>query len=367
MFNILKPLVWFDALTPKQLLIGESLRRFLERYGIELLLTARDYDAIKGLSEALRINVILFGGYGEDLYEKLFYEGERISRSAQILSEFRERVLGGVSYPNPVEARVLYGIGRDLIVLSDSPHARHPHRLSLPLASYLVFSECIPIESWKEHLHPGLSLEPYKGFDELSWFEELSEAFSKNFIENLDLEERNYIVLRPEEFKASYYEWGSKKDLWLKICEKILSRGFKAVILPRYKDQREFFERNLRDQISRGLIVIPEPRQAIGPALIRYSAAVLTGGGTMAREAALQGVPGITTFPLRMDVDRCVEKLNLPLRYISEPEEILRFIDLISRDPDAMRVDVREALKDMKSPLPRIHDILKRIRERMGL
>lgn len=337
------------------------MRRFLSRKNFDVFLTARDYDAITGLAETLGIDIEIFGRYGEDLYEKLIYEGERISTAARKLSEYRERILAGVAYPNPVEARVIYGVGKKLVVLSDSPHAVHPHRLTLSLASYLVFSDCISLNSWSEYTHARLKLRPYKGFDELSWFEEMPEVFSKRHIEVLGLRELEYIVIRPEEFRASYYTWSPKAEFWKNICERILSKRLRVVILPRYRDQREYFERVFRDSILRGEVIVPEPRRAVGPALVRYSIATITGGGTIAREAALQGVPGVITFPITLEVDKCVTELNLPLKYISEINRLDEFINAVARDPEKMRVDTRDTLRERRSPLETIYEILREI------
>jgi predicted glycosyltransferase len=356
----LRPVIWFDALTTKQLLIGGSTKKFLEEKGFEVLLTARDYDVIKGLSERLRLDTKIFGEYGEDLYEKLRQEAYRMKIATDLLSEYGERFIAGVSYPNPVEARVVYGLGRDYIVISDSPHSRHPHILSLPMAKYLVYTDCISEEAWREYVHPRLTLYPYKGFDELSWIRYLPEVFDKKFIHELGLEEKRYIVLRPEESKASYYEWGFNKDLWVKISIEAVSQGLKTVILPRYMDQRMILSKELREYVKKDLVLIPEPSKAVGPAFIKYSLLVATGGGTMAREAALLGVFGATFFPRFLDVDKCVERYGLPMRYISSHEDLIKIIKDLSKDPDKYRLkNINDILRDMNTPVDAVYNILK--------
>jgi len=356
---VLRRVIWFDALTSKQLLIGASLKKYLAEKGYEVILTAREYDVIRGLIDRLGIEAYVFGGYADDLYEKLIVESERIIKALEILSKHRDYLIAGVSYPNPVEARVIYGVGKPFIVLSDSPHAKHPHRLTLPLARYLIYSKCIPEDAWREYTLPSLRLVSYDGFDELSWIRFLPEASSKKFIEELDLVEHNYVVLRPEEYKASYYEWGFDKDFWIRLSKKLVERDLRVVILPRYSDQRNILLNELRGYIERKRIHIPDPRSAIGPSLVKYSLAVITGGGTMAREAALQGILGITTFPMNLHVDKCAEELGLPLFYVKNINKILDFIEMFSRDIDRYRNMSSNILFGKKTPNEVIYELLR--------
>ena len=357
----MRRIVWFDALTTKQLLIGFSLKRYLDEKGYNVLLTTRDYDVIRGLVASLGIEAEIFGGYKEDLFEKLIDESERIAKAARILQRFREEILAGVSYPNPVEARVMYGINRPYIVLSDSPHSKHPHRLSLPLAKYLVYSSCIPREAWREYEWPGLRVVPYDGFDELAWIKDLPQVFSRDYVKNIGLEEYRYVVARPEESKASYYSWGFNLDFWRSLITRIIDKDLKVILLPRYEDQRLILSRELKDYLEKNLVVIPRPEDAQGPSLVRYSLATITGGGTMSREAALQGVLGITTFPLFLHVDKCVKELRLPLFYSRSVEEIIRLIDSFEKNVDLYKERSREIITTKKSPNEVIQGILREL------
>ncbi|MGC9010064.1 MAG: DUF354 domain-containing protein [Sulfolobales archaeon] len=360
----MRKIIWFDALTSKQLLIGASLKKYLAERGYETILTAREYDVIRGLVEKLGIEAVIFGRYADDLYEKIVAESERMIHAVEILSRHREELIAGVSYPNPVEARVVYGIGKPYIVLSDSPHAKHPHRLTLPLAKYLVYSKCIPENAWREYTLPTLTLVAYDGFDELSWIKDLPEVSSRKYIEELDLDEYSYVVLRPEEYKASYYEWGFNRDFWVELSKRIIGKRLRVVILPRYSDQKIVLSNDLREYIEKKMVVIPDPASAIGPALVKYSLAVVTGGGTMAREAALQGVLGITTFPTMLHVDKCVEELKLPLHYIRDINKICELIDEYIRDIDRSKEKIKTIVSMKKSPNEVIYGLLKELEAR---
>jgi predicted glycosyltransferase len=350
--------IWFDALTSKQLLIAASLKNYLSPRGYDVIITSRRYDAIEGLVETLGIDAILIGGYAETLYEKLRIDIDRMSRLLGVLHPRLNDLVAGVSYPNPAEARIIYGLGKPLIILSDTPHSIHVNRLTLPIASYLVYSECIEDIEWKPYLLPHTRVVRYPGVDELSWIFYLEDAHDARHIKRLGLEEKSYVVIRPEESKASYYRWGSMEETWFKLIERILSMSLRIVFLPRYEDQRRAVENRYKGEIERERIVIPPPGKAIGPALAKHSVAVVTGGGTMAREAALYGVPGITFFPLELSVDKCLATRNAPIYRVEGIEKVIEIVGNAMRNPEENMENTRKAIQGMSPPQETIYRIL---------
>jgi len=354
-------LIWFDALTSKQFLIAASLREYLSARGYEVLITARRYDAIEGLSRALGVEALIFGGYGGDVHAKLREEVARMSRLLEILGPRLGEVVAGVSYPNPVEARIVYGIGKPLVILSDTPHSVHAHRLSVPLASYLVYSECIEDREWSPYLLPHTRALRYRGVDELSWIYYLRGSLSEDHIRALGLSAKEYVAIRPEESKASYYVWGPRGDLWFRLIDKIRGMGLKIVFLPRYQDQRRAVEERYRSLIERGEIIIPPVERAVGPSIAKHALAVITGGGTMAREAALYGVPGITLFPLELSVDKCLTSRGVPIYRAEDPESVLDIVRRAAKNPDEYAEKTRAAIEGMEPPHRVIYSILEEI------
>lgn len=353
--------IWFDALTSKQFLIAVSLKEYLGSRGYDVIITSRSYDAIEGLRKSLGVDAHIIGSHGSTPYEKLRSEIHRMISLLETLSGYLDEVVAGICYPNPAEARIVYGLGKPLIVLSDTPHSVHPHRLSLPLASYFVYSSCIDDREWSPYLLPHVRVIRYDGVDELSWIKHLERIHDKRYIKDLGLSEKEYIVLRPEESKASYYTWSSKEETWFEIIEKALGLGIKIVYLPRYQDQRRIVENRYRGQIERGHLVIPPPNRAIGPALAKHSIAVISGGGTMAREAALYGVPGVSLFPLELSVDRCLASRGLPIYRAESPREAIDIVARALRDPGEHAEKALNIVRTMKAPQEVIVDILDEI------
>jgi predicted glycosyltransferase len=334
------------------------MKRYLSGKGFDVIITSRRYNAIEGLVRALGVETVLVGGYGESIYEKLREDINRMARLLEILSPRIDNIVAGISYPNPAEARITYGLGKPLIILSDTPHSVHVHRLAVPLASYLVYSDCIEDHEWRPYLLPHTRAVKYHGVDELSWIFYLEDAHNIKYVKSLGLEEKSYIVVRPEESKASYYRWGSRGEMWFKLIDEVFSMGLKVVFLPRYEDQRRAAEEKYRNTINREKLIIPPLDKAIGPALAKNALAVITGGGTMAREAALYGVPGITFFPLELSVDKCLASKGAPIYRVENLEDALKIIRETIKNPEIYKEKARKAIQGMKPPHETIYSLI---------
>ncbi len=78
-----------------------------------------------------------------------------------------------------------------------------------------------------------------------------------------------------------------------KIIKKIKSRKKNAqiVILPRNNEEAN----QLKEKYGKKIII---PKRAVdGPSLVSYSDLVISGSGTMNREAVVLGIPVISTYP----------------------------------------------------------------------
>lgn len=106
----------------------------------------------------------------------------------------------------------------------------------------------------------------------------------KKFPKKLPFED--YYVIRPEAL-ASFYVKGSG-SLVPELLKRFEKEGEKVVLLPRDRSDSNF----------KGGSNVHIPKDALnGLDLINYSKGVLTGSGTMAREAAVMGIPAVSFFP----------------------------------------------------------------------
>ncbi len=339
--------VWLDALTPKQALLATSLAKVLLSKGYNVLLTVRDYDYTVRVAEKHGFKPVIVGGYGGSrLVGKLVADLERAKNLVNIVERESPDVL--IAYPNPSASRVAFGLKIPYIALTDSPHSIPASRLSLPLADIIVFSYCIPHESIEAYTYSRTRLIQYNGFDELEWIK--TEKPDIKVIESLGLKEKEYIIVRLEERYAAYYP----KDQAVRVSEIVEKLAGKTTIvaLPRYGDQWE----ELKE--IKNVIVLSDPVH--GVSLEYYAAAVVSGGGTMTREAALLGVPGINLFPRKLVVDECVMRLGFPLYKARNISEALEILNNILRDPDRYRVDTRSLIDSLERPSDVLIEVLEK-------
>jgi len=330
-------LAWLDALTPKQAQLMAWLARRLAGAGFRVLLTVRSYDYTVGVAGVSGVEAIVVGGYGGGSLEG------KLRASAERILGLAGRVGGAcvaVMYPSPSGARTAYGLGIPLIVLSDSPHSVPAHRLAVPLSDYLVHSSFIPGRLFERYVLGAYTRRlTYRGFDELEYI--AGYRPSRRVLGELGLEEYGYVVVRPPEYKAAYYH-GRRRPEIERLVEKITGMGYRVVYLPRYPEQAEAVKG------MRGVIV---PERAVkGLDLEAWAAAVVTGGASMAREAALLGTPGISLYPGRLHVDEAVERLGAPLHHAGSPMDAWRILREVLRSPEKHRRCMRGVLGLLEKP-----------------
>lgn len=330
--------IWVDALTSKQGVLLGVLARELLSLGFDVLVTCREYEFTCKVLEYLGLDYVAIGRYSEgDPYSKVFEDATRMSALVNVVREFSPKFL--VAYPNPSAARVAFGVGVRYIALTDSPHSTIPSRLSLPLADIVIFSDCISRSEILAYVSERFTkVLSYRGVDEVGWVRRLKP--SEDDIRALGLRPWDYVVFRPAEEMATYY-----RSLNLlpsdKVLDVLMGLGYDVVLLPRYSKHASL----RRD----GVIVLEKGFS--GPSLTYYSRLIVSGGASMAREAALLGTPAITYTPLDLPVNRCVESWGFPLRRARSLQELEELSREMSRQPITKKEQYLRLLTSLEDPL----------------
>lgn len=98
---------------------------------------------------------------------------------------------------------------------------------------------------------------------------------------------RDYVLVRAEAFRAEYVPQAT--SLVPDLFRRFEAAGVNVLFLPRYAEDREY---------ARGRSRVFMPAGPVnGLDACHYARAVLTGSGTLAREAAIFGVPAASFFP----------------------------------------------------------------------
>ena len=131
------PKIWFDILTPKQVMFFRRAIGLLRQSGHQVLCTSRKYRDAVELAKIKQLDLELVGSHGgADRYEKLRQSASRTYELAETVRRFGPDV--AVAFASPEGARVAFGLGIKHIEFNDSPHAEAVARLTVPFTSKLL-------------------------------------------------------------------------------------------------------------------------------------------------------------------------------------------------------------------------------------
>lgn len=139
--------IWFDILTPKQVMFFRRTVTLLHNSGHEVLCTSRQYREAVELAKIKKLNLVIVGSHGgADRYDKLRQSASRTFELAGTVKRFGPDV--AITFSSPEGARVAFGLGIKHIGFNDSPHAEAVARLTIPLMSKLLCPWVIPYSAW---------------------------------------------------------------------------------------------------------------------------------------------------------------------------------------------------------------------------
>ena len=320
--------VWYDACTGKHVRYGTMIARRLRRLGHEVILTTRKHPDTLALAKALNENFIPVGEYAPaTLFTKLEESAKRIIELSRMLQTTVPDV--ALSHQSVELCRVAFGLNIPIILTADTPHATAVNKLTIPFASALVVSEAIPKRLFKRY--GAAKIFQFQGVDEVAW---AKDAWTPQKFEF----KRPLIVIRQMETAASYAL--GKADVTRKIARKLASLG-SVVFLSRYdKTEKEGFT---------------VPKEFVdSAALVADADLVVSIGGTIAREAALQGVPSIVISKFgRTCVNKYLADKEFPL-FITNASKVFT----MAKTCIGKKWDVKEKLARLENPVDVIEKII---------
>lgn len=263
-------MLWIDVVNEPQVRLW---RRFLRRHRIDALVTVRRKGSLVKLAERFLPKYVVVGRWARSRGDKLKAFAERVRDLALLLDDYD--VTLATSKGSPEQARVAFGLGIPLIALNDNDLSPHiVTKLTFPLSKLAVVPECFSGPTYGPTLR-------FEGVFEVAHVLDYLENPTQVEYKRLGLEKRGYIVVRPPPVGSHYL---SRADHFDDAVRRLLkSKGLEEVRFPR-----------------EGGIILPGGRfddVVDGLDLMATSAGVISGGGTMIREAALLGVPAISLFP----------------------------------------------------------------------
>nr|WP_245781367.1 DUF354 domain-containing protein [Halopelagius inordinatus] len=189
------------------------------------------------------------------------------------------------------------------------------------------------------------SVHTYDGYKEDVYVAEFEP--DPTFPDRLPFDGEEFIVVRPEALSATYVD--ADGSIVPDILAGAAERGINVVYLPRSGDDEQF-----ADGVPSENVYVPE--EALdGLELAWHARCMLTGSGTMAREAARMETPAVSFFPsTRISVDQALIDEG-EIFHSRDAEEILDYVESLTDDdvtPDLTRAKrVRREVAELTADL----------------
>jgi predicted glycosyltransferase len=313
--------VWYDACTGKHVRYGVAVARKLRTLRHEVVLTTRKHPDTLPLAEFLNEKFIVVGKYNpKSLLTRLEEGTRRQLKFCKLFEGDAPRV--AISHGSVDQCRVAFGLGIPVVSTIDAPHADAVNRLTLPLSNHVVASKAIPKEILQAYATED-KIVGFDGVDEVAWVK----GFRPKMRYDLG---KPLIVIRQLEEKAVY----TKETIDLTLLARKLTRLGKVVFLSRYK------RKNMKN-----LIV---PKGFIDSASLVAQADLFIGvGGTITREAALQGTPAIIVDVFRNQyVNEFLTKKGFPIFRVAPSKAMKTAEELLGK-----KHDVKRLLDELENPV----------------
>jgi predicted glycosyltransferase len=347
--------IWIDLDNTPHVPFFIPIIRELERRGHEVVLTARDAFQVCDLAEEKGLRFLKVGRhYGKNPIMKIT---GLVLRSFQLLPFYLHQ-RPGLSLSHGARSQNLLSnlMGVPTVLIVDYEHARtapltHPRWTIVP---DVLSPEGLP--SNVSHIRY------YQGIKEDVYAPEFKPASS--LMEELGLRDDEMIVtVRPPANEAHYYNPESDllfHELMARICQ---TPGVRAVLMPRNAQQEQTLRAKYPGWFEDARTVIPS-RAVDGLDLLWIADFVVSGGGTMNREAAALGIPVYSIFRGKTGaVDLMLERQGR-LSMIRDKDEVWSKILFVRRDKNRAPDNApRAALQDI---VDHVEDIIRveRVRPR---
>jgi hypothetical protein len=324
--------IWYDACTGKHIRYGSAIGQRLRRAGHEFVFTTREHPDTLPLAQILGEKPIVVGKYNPStLFSRLEESAERVIGFSKLFKDNPPDV--AIAHQSVELCRTAFGLGIPIILTADTPYATAVNRLTIPFANTLVVSEALPKRFTKAQC--AKNVVAFKGVDEVAWIKDLKPSRIGGLKKPL-------IVIRQIETKAAYAQGKHYREE--NLPEKLAALG-NVHFIQRYNKMGETFgiKEAFVDSAS----------------LVANADLVVSYGGTVAREAALQGVPSIVISDMgKTYVNRYLTQKGFPL-FATTEREVLRYAEKYL----GKRFDVQVKLAKLENPVDVIEKVVESLKQ----
>ena len=343
-----KKTIWFDITNvPHVNFLMPVIRKYQDEF--DLVFTIRDFAETKGLFEK-RVGkpYLLIGEHqGGNKIKKIMGMLTRIWNLYRTVPHFDIKI----SLCGDTSSIVAWSKRKLSVTFDDnetSPNWMYAPFTNLAFWPKVINPAVLRKQGFKKNLYQ------YNGYKEDFYLANYEP--NPAFLEQLPFE--HYVVVRPENIKASYVE--GRQSIVPELLKELDAAGYNILFLPRYESDRDY---------AQGIKNIYIPKDAVnGLDACYYADAILTGAGTMAREAACLGVPSVSFFAGAhlLAVDQSMVDAG-KMFYSRDVQQIMQFLNNSRHSFFTSRGGGIAGLERCKQVQQEILDVLdKKIREYLG-
>lgn len=339
--------IWIDLDNTPHVPFFKPIIRELEKRGHEVVLTARDAFQVCELAERMGLACKKVGRHhGKNRLLKVFGLGLRSAQLVPFL--MREKPALSLSHGSRAQLLLSNLLGVPTVMIMDYEHAQTPLLLRPRW-------EIVPEVMMRERLHckSRERVRAYTGIKEDVYAPQFKPDAS--LAKELGLDGKDILItVRPPANEAHYHNPESE-TFFVEFMDRVKeTAGVRVVLLPRNKNQETQIRSSHPQWFTGGKVVIPS-RAVDGLNLLWHSDLVVSGGGTMNREAAALGIPVYSIFRGKIGaVDRELAK-DGRLVMIEKLSDIHEKIKMQRRQREqAKQVSKRAALDDIVQHLQEI-------------
>jgi len=307
--------IWFDIdNTPHVNFFKPLINHLKENY--QLIFTLKEFAEVKKLFEKeIGIDYRLVGNHKGGLkIMKVYGVLERTIQLITNIEKFDAKIsIGGDSSNLCAKFR-----GKKSITFDDNEIA--PNWRYSKFTDFAFWPSAIPLAVILKQGFKKTRIFRYNGFKENIYIADYIP--DPDFLNQLPF--RNFIVIRPENLLANYVD--ASKSIVPELVKILIQEGYNILYLPRYRSDLQLVQENNK-------IFIPQD-PLNGLDICYYADAVLTGAGTIAREAICLGTPALSFYAgsrlLLVDQELIKQGKMIHTR---EPKEICAYLKKADKIP----------------------------------
>ncbi len=305
---------WFDLDNSPHVPLFRPIIQELVRRSSPPLVTARDFAQTKSLLALWKIDGTVIGEHGGR--NKLLKILNLFVRSQQLVRFAKKKEISlAVSHGSRTQLVAARRLGIPSVLMLDYEFTEA--RIFNAFASLLLMPKLIPDERLAA---AGFNLKKvirYEGFKEEIYLSDFRP--DPNFRSSLNVDDKNIlVVIRPPATEGNYHDEKSE-TLFGKCLDHFSSRSeVQCLVVSRSAADIDIIPQSLRERKNISVL----GRAVDGLQLIWSSDIVVSGGGTMNREAALLGTPTYSIFTGRRPyLDEYLNQQG-KMRFVERVEEI---------------------------------------------